>query len=134
MIRYATEDEIRAAGHEITGTYAPRWELPHPVNQGEPLPRPQQVAEVPQRAGTRFVRILGEFDFHIVVLYVALAIPVFGIPLSPWIRIGIGLLAPQGRILSHASDLRSRAEPSWAYLLMNEVVVVVVVGAYAVLR
>ena len=28
-IRYATEDEIRTAGHTITGTYAPWWELPH---------------------------------------------------------------------------------------------------------
>jgi hypothetical protein len=27
-IRNASEDEIRAAGHEVTGTHAPSWKLP----------------------------------------------------------------------------------------------------------
>lgn len=32
VIRFATESEIRAAGHDITGTYAPWCELPRPPN------------------------------------------------------------------------------------------------------
>ena len=32
VIRYATDDEIRSAGHEVTGTFAPWWELPRPPN------------------------------------------------------------------------------------------------------
>ncbi len=116
-IRYATEDEVEAAGHEIAGTHAPWWELPRGPENSNVV-----------------VRILSEFDFHLVVLYVALAIPVLGFPLPGWLRLSLGLLIPQGRIWSHAWDLRDRGEPSWPYVVMNEALVVAVVGAYVFFR
>lgn len=94
------------------------------------------VSRRQSRTGERggFLAALTEIDFHLVVLVVALAIPVLGFRLPPWLGVAFGLLVPQGRILGHASDRRRRGEPWLAYTIVNEAFVLAVVGAYARLR
>lgn len=128
VIRYATEAEVRAAGLELGETREPWRELPHPLQAAE------RSAPARGRAQRGFLAVLSEIDFHLVVLFVALAIPVLGFRLSPWLGVATGLIAPQGRVLFHASDRRRHGEPWLAYSVVNEAFVVAVVGAYALLR
>jgi len=124
LIRYATEAEVRAAGLEVAQVRDPWWQLPHP------LPGSPQTAPADGRSQRGILAVLSEIDFHVVALFVAMAIPMLGLRLPLW----LGLVLPQGMLLGHASDRRRRGEPWLAYTIVNEAFVLAVVGAYALLR